>query len=109
MMKAVAVINMEMPENCKCCRFRQVIHYNSANDYDEWCGARLKIIEGYNRDKMAINVNCPLRPIPDYDETMNGNLVDKIKTENEHLAFIIGSQAGWNNCLDSILEGENDD
>lgn len=81
---AKAVLVMDMPESCPDCRFFE-------SDWKE-CYA---ISKRYNRDVMTEEAKpnwCPLRELPEKEHNDNG-----------YDEYSDGYDAGWNACLDEIL------
>lgn len=83
-MKAILVI--DMPKTCEDCPCNQIEEsYGSINR--TFCG-----ITDNTTSLSGKLENCPLKPLPEYQEEKIANYVDNYDYER-----------GWNNCLDEII------
>ena len=85
---AKAVLVMDMPESCFGCNFCHV-----SSDGEDSCQA-LEVVKPVDSETYEKPDWCPLRELPKHKRTIGA--VD----EGKKLLL----NAGWNDCLDKILE-----
>lgn len=93
MSKAILVI--DKPEYCGKCK----LYMDNGNSY--WCAVTDKDTSGF-----TLPASCPLKPMPKKAEIFKIYRNYIFNTEEEQLAYLIGSEDGYNDCIEE-LEKEN--
>ena len=93
-----AILVMDMPENCKKCKFN--LNYPNAERY-----CYIKQI-AHNEEKPDW---CPLKEIP--EKIKSNELIKEAEKDDcfdgcdDEITYFEGKEAGWNACIDEIMKG----